>query len=140
LNTLAGKIRIDFRSCEPIYLQIARQIEQCVAQGDLKLGDQLPTVRELATELRINFNTVTRAYKVLDEAHIISTQRGRGTYIWEEPEKEAGQMIRQEGLKAICRKCIEEALRMGFAEEDIVPVFNEQLQSLRTTPKDKDQI
>jgi GntR family transcriptional regulator len=53
LNTLGGKIHIDFRSNEPIYLQIAQQIEQLISQGELKLGDQLPTVRQLATELRI---------------------------------------------------------------------------------------
>ena len=78
MNPLAGKIKLDFRSNEPIYLQIARQVEQLVAKGELKLGDQLPTVRELATELRINFNTVGRAYRVLDETRLISTQRGSG--------------------------------------------------------------
>ena len=111
MNTLAGKIRVDFRSGEPIYLQIARQIEQLVAQGDLKLGDQLPTVRELATELRINFNTVTRAYKVLDESRVISTQRGRGTYIWEEPP---GDELRQKGLQELARAYLDEVNRLGY--------------------------
>ena len=67
MNPLTGKIKLDFRSNEPIYLQIAGQVERLVASGDLQLGDQLPTVRELATELRINFNTVGRAYRVLEE-------------------------------------------------------------------------
>lgn len=129
MNTLAGKIRVDFRSSEPIYLQIARQIEQLVKQGNLKLGDQLPTVRELATELRINFNTVTRAYKVLDEARIISTQRGRGTYIWEEPQPEACQRLRQEGLKELFRRSIAEAGRMGFQKDEINQAFQAQLET-----------
>lgn len=137
MNTLAGKIKVDFRSSEPIYLQIARQIEQLVAQGILKLGDQLPTVRELATELRINFNTVTRAYKVLDDARIISTQRGRGTYVWEEPNQDTTQMIRQAGLKELIRRCIEDAARMGFLEDEITQAFYEQVRSMK---KDDDNI
>lgn len=129
MNNLAGKIRVDFRSSEPIYLQIARQIEQLVAQGTLKLGDQLPTVRELATELRINFNTVTRAYKVLDEARLISTQRGRGTYIWEQPRQETIQMLRQQRLNELFRRSIDEALQMGFPEDEIIRTFHEQIEA-----------
>ncbi|MGE5224968.1 MAG: GntR family transcriptional regulator [Omnitrophica WOR_2 bacterium] len=129
MNILAGKIRVDFRANEPIYLQIAGQIEQLVAQGELKLGDQLPTVRELATELRINFNTVTRAYNVLDQARLISTQRGRGTYIWEKPSQETVQMLRHERLNQLCWQCIEEASRMGFTTDEITRAFSEQIQA-----------
>ena len=72
-------LRLDFRSGLPIYIQIMNQIEQQVSGGRLKPDDQLPTVRALASELRINFNTVARAYRLLDEAGVISTQQGRGT-------------------------------------------------------------
>ncbi len=138
LNNLAGKIRVDFRSSEPIYLQIARQIEQLVAQGELQVGDQLPTVRELATELRINFNTVTRAYKVLDEARLISTQRGRGTYVWEEPSPETIQILRREGLKEIFRRSIEDAVRMGFSKEEICAVFQQEISD-GVRPKENEE-
>jgi GntR family transcriptional regulator len=120
LNTLAGKISVDFRSNEPLYLQIARQIEQAVIRGDLKLGDQLPTVRELATELRINFNTVSRAYRVLDEARIISTQRGRGTYIWEQPSEEAMKMIQMKSLEELARSFRNEITRLGYSLDDAI--------------------
>ncbi len=103
MNPLTGKIKLDFRSGEPIYLQIARQVEQLVAKGDLKLGDQLPTVRELAAELRINFNTVGRAYRVLDETRLISTQRGRGTYIWEQPTDETMKQLKRKSLEELTR-------------------------------------
>ncbi len=139
MNTLAGKIRVDFRSDEPIYLQIARQIEQLVAQGELQVGDQLPTVRELATELRINFNTVTRSYKVLDEARLISTQRGRGTYVWEEPSPETIQILRQEGLKEIFRRSIEEAVRMGFSKDEIDEVFHEEIDGRKVVSESEDR-
>lgn len=120
MNALAGKIKVDFRSSEPIYLQVARQIEQLVAQGDLKLGDQLPTVRELATELRINFNTVARAYKLLDETRLISTQRGRGTYIWEDPTEETMQQIKKKSLEELARSYLEKTSELGYSLQDAV--------------------
>jgi GntR family transcriptional regulator len=120
LNILAGKIRVDFRSSVPIYLQIARQIELLVSQGDLKIGDQLPTVRELATELRINFNTVTRAYRVLDEARLISTQRGRGTYIWEEPTEESMKAMRQKTIEELAVQFLRETHKLGYSDGEAV--------------------
>ena len=57
---------------------------------------ELPTVRQLATELRVNFNTVARAYRHLDEAGLISTQHGRGTYVWELPSEEASHQLRRQ--------------------------------------------
>jgi GntR family transcriptional regulator len=119
LNILAGKIQVDFRAQEPLYLQIARQVQQLTVEGGLKPGDQLPTVRELATELRINFNTVSRAYRVLDETGIISTQRGRGTYIWEMPSPDAAQKLRLEELDYLTQQYVDEATRLGFSPSDI---------------------
>ncbi len=118
MNPLAGKIKLDFRSSEPIYLQIARQVEQLVAKGELKLGDQLPTVRELATELRINFNTVGRAYRVLDETRLISTQRGRGTYIWEEPTEETMEQLKS--LEELARTYQNEISQLGYSLDDAI--------------------
>ena len=119
LTGLVGKIQVDFRSSEPLYLQIARQIEQLMTQGELQPGDQLPTVRQLATELRINFNTVTRAYHVLDDARLISTQRGRGTYVWDTPSEETSRRIQAEGLQAATRRFMEEVSRLGFSPAEV---------------------
>jgi GntR family transcriptional regulator len=119
LEGLAGKILVDFRSSEPIYLQIARQIEQLMTAGDLQPGDQLPTVRQLATDLRINFNTVTRAYHVLDESRLISTQRGRGTYVWETPSEETSRRIRAEGLQSATRRYLEQVAQLGFSATEV---------------------
>jgi GntR family transcriptional regulator len=129
LNVLAGKILVDFRAEEPLYLQIARQIEQFMKIGELKPGDQLPTVRELATELRINFNTVTRAYHVLDEAHLISTQRGRGTYVWDKPSEETIQKIREEGLEAATLRYISEIVQLGYSIEEVMEILERCLSS-----------
>ncbi len=118
MNRLTGKISLDFRSDEALYLQIARQVQQMVAGGELKLGDQLPTVRELATELRINFNTVGRAYHVLDETRLISTQRGRGTYIWEQPTEETMNKLKKKSLQELARHYLKEAGQLGFSDDE----------------------
>jgi GntR family transcriptional regulator len=120
LNPLTGRIKLDFRSNEPIYLQIARHVEQLVAKGELKLGDQLPTVRELATELRINFNTVGRAYRVLDETRLISTQRGRGTYIWEQPTEETMKQLKKKSLEELARSYQNEIRQLGYSLDDAI--------------------
>jgi GntR family transcriptional regulator len=129
LNRLTGKIILDFRSDEPLYLQIAHQMEQLVGKGELKLGDQLPTVRELATELRINFNTVGRAYHVLDESRLISTQRGRGTYIWEQPTEEMMKQLKIKSLEELARNYLNEASRLGFTLDDAI----DELKHIQTT-------
>jgi GntR family transcriptional regulator len=129
LNDLSGSIQVDFRSDEPIYLQIARQIEQLVANGTLKKGDQLPTVRELATELRINFNTVSRAYRILDEAALISTQRGRGTYIWEKPTETPSRRLRQEDLAHLTQRYLQDAVRLGFTPDEVKTAFLTELHA-----------
>lgn len=118
LESLSGKIKINLRSSEPIYLQVASQIQQLVTRGELQQGDQLPTVRELATELRINFNTVARAYRMLDESRLISTQRGRGTYIWEMPTPEVISQMNQQKLEELARNYIEGAVQMGFTPQE----------------------
>lgn len=120
-------LAIDFRSEQPIYLQIVEQIRQKVANGELKPGDQLPTVRQLAAELRVNFNTVARAYRLLDEAGLISTQHGRGTYIWEAPSPEKQQAIRQQGLQSLTRRYLSEAVRLGCSPEEITAVFHQMV-------------
>ncbi len=129
MNRLTGKISLDFRSDEALYLQIARQVQQLVANGDLKLGDQLPTVRELATELRVNFNTVGRAYRLLDETRLISTQRGRGTYIWEEPTEETLKELKKKSLEEMALNYLSAAARLGFSLDEAI----EELKQINPT-------
>jgi len=119
---------IDFRSGQPIYLQIVEQIRQKVANGELKPGDQLPTVRQLAAELRVNFNTVARAYRLLDEAGLISTQHGRGTFIWETPSPEKMQAIRQQGLESLTRRYLAAAAQLGCTPPEIARMVNQMLE------------
>ena len=121
-------LKIDFRSGLPIYTQIVNQVQAQVVSGILKHNDQLPTVRALAEELRVNFNTVARAYRILDEARIISTQQGRGTYITEIPPPEVSEKLRHESLAALTQRFITEAFRLGFSEREVSQMVRDSLK------------
>ena len=122
-------LQIDFRSGLPIYAQIVNQVQTQVIAGVLKPGDQLPTVRALAEELRVNFNTVARAYRLLDETRIISTQQGRGTYITEIPPPKVTEQLRKESLEALTHRFISEAMRLDFSKAEINQMVKNQLKT-----------
>ena len=122
-------LQIDFRSGLPIYTQIVNQVQSQIASGIIKPGDQLPTVRALAEELRVNFNTVARAYRILDEARIISTQQGRGTYITEKPPPNVTEKLRKETLEALTQRYISEAMRLEFSKSEIRQMVSDQLKA-----------
>lgn len=121
-------IHIDFRSNMAIYNQIVEQLRQMIHSGEIKVGDQLPTVREMAADLRVNFNTVARAYRILDEAGLISTQKGRGTYIWEPPTEDAMKKLREENLESLTQNYLREAKKMGFNRRDLNEEIKKQLK------------
>lgn len=112
----------------PVYAQLVEQIEQQVRSGALRPGDQLPTVRQLAAQLRINFNTVARAYRLLDQAGLISTQQGRGTYIVSTPDAQTAQQLRRERLIGLLQQCVSEARRLGMDAQELRALFERQLQ------------
>ena len=120
-------IQIDFRSGIPIYIQIMDQIRQMVANGVLKPGDQLPTVRQLAIDLQVNWNTVARAYRLLDEAGLISTQQGRGTFIWEAPSEETLRLLHQQTLEGLTRHYLAETARLGVSPQEVVRFFQKEI-------------
>lgn len=126
-------LQIDFHSGLPIYTQIVNQIQAQVVSGILNPGDQLPTVRALAEELRVNFNTVARAYRILDEERIISTQQGRGTYITEIPPPKVSERLRKESLEALTERFINEAMRLDFSKSEIRRMVNDQLKAWKET-------
>jgi len=132
-------LQIDFRSGLPIYTQIVNQIQSQVVNGILKPGDQLPTVRALAEELRVNFNTIARAYRILDEERIISTQQGRGTYITEIPPPKVREQLRKESLEALTQRYISEAMRLEFSKSEIRQMVSDQLKVWSESQESKDE-
>jgi len=120
-------LEIDFRSGIPIYLQVVERIKDRLAGGQLKPGDQLPTVRSLALDLRVNFNTIARAYRLLDEAGIISTQQGRGTYIMEMPPPAVAENMRQKALEELTRRYLADTRRLSASPEELIKFLKEQI-------------
>ena len=118
------KFLLDYSSGVPVYRQIIDQIRFGIASGQLKLGEQLPTVRALAVELKVNLNTVSKAYKELEIKNILETQQGTGTFINTTehvvPEKE-----REDKLKEICIQFSSVALSYGFRLDDLVRQLKE---------------
>lgn len=129
--TLTHRIRLDFRSGVPIYLQIVEQMRQLIMGGVLRPGDQLPTVRALAAELRVNFNTVARAYRLLDEEGVISTQQGRGTYVTGVPSPEEDDRLRREALEALTRRYLQDVRRLGYAAAEALEALRRVAETLQ---------
>ncbi len=121
---------IDPKSAVPIYLQIIGQIRRQVAAGLLAPGDQLPSVRDLASQLLINPNTAARVYRDLERDGLIETRRGQGTYIsptaaaLAEPER---ARIVSERLKEI----IDEARGLGLSDGAILNLCQKTLATHR---------
>jgi GntR family transcriptional regulator len=76
-----GRFRIDRASPLPVYVQLAEQIRLLIRRGELREGDPLPTVRELAVALALNANTVTRVYRDLQQEGRLRLERGLGTFV-----------------------------------------------------------
>ena len=124
------KIQLDFRASLPIYAQIVAQVRQAIASAELKPGERLPTVRLLAADLGVNFNTVARAYRLLDRSGFVSTQQGRGTYVWEIPSSEN---LRQESLDELTRRYLAEAARLARSPDEVAKVLVRYLQEWKET-------
>lgn len=121
------ELRIETDSRVPIYVQIEEQIRALIAAGQLRPGDQLPTIRQLAADLRVNYNTVAHAYLELDRDGVISTQRGRGTFVADVPDGMEQAEMREEMLRTILHDSLEEARRLGYQPDEVAAVFQREL-------------
>ena len=120
-------IVLDHRSGIPIYLQIVEQVRRWVSNGDLHTGDQLPTVRQIATELRVNFNTVARAYLELEHEGVIYKRQGQGTYV-SAGALEASRRERRKAVAAWLEKALEEAAGYGMAASEVEEICSQAMK------------
>ncbi|MDQ6652380.1 MAG: GntR family transcriptional regulator [Acidobacteriota bacterium] len=104
----------------PLYAQLARAIQFAIATGKLVLGEQLPTVRQMAVDLRINANTVAKVYTELERKGVIETRRGVGTFISARPVKAKASRHREEYLRDLADRFIAEAGAFGFSLNDLI--------------------
>jgi GntR family transcriptional regulator len=111
----------------PLYAQLTRAIRFAIATGRLRLGEQLPTVRQLAVDLRVNANTVAKVYAELERSGILETRRGVGTFVSARHLAASHRDEHEKHLKELVDRFVEEAEAMGFSADDLL----DQLQSRR---------
>lgn len=121
------EIRLDSARNVPVYRQIVEAICQQVATGSLQQGERLPTVRQLAAELRVDRNTALRAYRVLHREGVISLQHGRGTFVRATPQHPQLTQHRRYALTNMMDESIARALSLGYAPEEIERAFRIRL-------------
>lgn len=106
---------VDDASALPVYAQLAAQVLSAIGRGDLRAGEQLPSVRDVATALGVNPNTVNRAYSELERDGVVATRRGRGTFV--SGSKRARDMSR---LTAAAERFVAHARSVGYEGTEIV--------------------
>ncbi len=114
----------------PLYMQIESQVRHAVASGVLRAGDALPSVRKLAVDLRINPNTIARAYQNLERDGIVRTVQGGGTYVADTvPGLLKSEKIRR--LRPLARQLAVEAAQLRLKREEVLALLEEELEDLR---------
>ena len=116
---------LDPKAGAPYYRQIIDQIKFGIATGNLKIGEQLPTVRALAVELKVNLNTVAKAYKELEIQQVLETQQGTGTFI-NKIEIQISEKEKNKKLQDICNEFSTIAFSYGFTVNDLINQLQKQ--------------
>jgi GntR family transcriptional regulator len=119
--------QVDANHPTPLYAQLERSIRFAIATERLQIGDQLPTVRQLAVELRINANTVAKVYAELERAGVVETRRGVGTFVCARPQEDTSRRRRDRHLRELADHFITETHHRGFSIDDVI----DHLQSRR---------
>ena len=122
-------VNIDPSNGLPIYMQIVQQIKRGIAVGRLQPEDPLPSVRQLATELRVNPNTVARAYLDLEIEGVIYKRQGHGTFV----SGQGVEMSKRERRRAVGRhleKAVVEGVHLGLDEEEMREAFDAALEKI----------
>jgi GntR family transcriptional regulator len=122
-------IRIDSSNGTPIWQQIVLQVTRQVMSGNLDPGDRLPTVRELAADLRINPNTAARAYQDLERDGIVETRRGAGTFVCNVLRDKAPAELKK-SIDNRLDEIIVEAFHVNLTPDELVLMFKARLEEM----------
>ena len=116
---MTAVVSIDTRDRTPIYAQLNRALRAAIAAGRLRPGDQLPTVRHLAVDLRINANTVARVYTDLERDGVLETRRGVGSFVRAGPAQARSADEHSRRLKAFVTRMLGDAASAGFTLDEL---------------------
>lgn len=111
-------LRIDARQATPIYDQLVTQVKLAVAGGTVRPGDALPSVRRLAVELRVNPNTVARAWRELEAEGLVETRRGQGTFVADSARRAPKAQRTKAATEAVART-VAEARALGLSRDEL---------------------
>jgi GntR family transcriptional regulator len=120
---MSQSIYIDKNNPVPIYEQIKDQIRGLIQTGQIKAGNQLPTIRELSVELSVNVNTVALAYRDLTNRGMLISERGKGTFVTGNATEEEMRSMRVEKLQTLIEILIKETDRLGYSREEVGRAF-----------------
>lgn len=122
--------KINPSSSQPIYEQVVSQVKESILKGALREGEKLPSVRELAEMTRVNPNTISKAYKALEQERIIVTIRGRGTFVNESLDIKTDSTALTQ-LKKRLKDILIELHYFGLNKSDAQQIINELYNELR---------
>ncbi|MGD9007842.1 MAG: GntR family transcriptional regulator [Desulfobacteraceae bacterium] len=125
---MAIPFKLDLKSGVPFYRQIIDQVKSAIVTGAIAPGDRLPTVRQMAVDLSINPNTVSRAYMELELTGLVDTQMGSGTFI-SHKKVNRDEMERRRILDQICQEFLSQAFSHGFSLDDLLDNLKQRKQS-----------
>ncbi len=120
-------LTVDAEDKRPIYQQIVDGVKALIAKGALREGTPLPTVRQVAEDLRVNLNTIAVAYRQLQEEGFLSVRHGSGTVV----SIRQGRSVDAEDLRKPLRPALTELILTGLTDKDIIGIVREELQALR---------
>jgi GntR family transcriptional regulator len=124
-----GIVQIDTQDPTPIYAQLERGLRAAIATSRLRPGDRLPTVRQLAVELRVNANTVARVYAELERAGVLETRRGVGSFISAVPAEAHPPRERDRRVRSFVTRVLADADRAGLTIDDVITALSEHRRS-----------
>lgn len=123
-------IQINYKSGKPVYLQIVEQIKYAAASGNLKSGEPVPGIRPLAEKLRINRNTVAKAYQELEREGIVDTRAGKGCFI-SDNHSPLKKSFRQQVLNEAIDAAIVQAHHFQISDEELLEQIKKRLNEFR---------
>lgn len=119
------ELQIDPKSGVPFYRQIIDQVKAAIVTGSIEPGDRLPTVRQLAVNLSVNPNTVSRAYTELELTGLVESQMGSGTFVGLQ-QVEGDEIERRRLLEQLCQDFLSRASNHGFTLDEVVQTLEQR--------------
>ncbi len=119
-----SEFELDYSSGLPVWVQLKNRISYLIATNKYSQGDQLPTVRKLAVDLDISYNTVNRAYMDLEREGFITTRKGRGTFVAAPPN---GIAIDSGHVELVVDDMIRTCRNSGMSTDDILAIVKRRL-------------